>query len=889
MTTRLKWSVLALFVAIAPVFQTTWADDKPYCVPMTDLSGKRLPSLNVTAFTVEYRVIIQDKQYTMWARESYDFGNNRVRMDILKNGLEQALLIDYTDNTYIFYEYLNEEKSNYSCNVQKLDQVTSDNLDVFGFKPQSQKAGGKAVPHVVSADQILRFAKGFGEMYKGQTIIDGLPVDRWQSCITWDDVGATFTLDYYFTTESFKPRDLLTPRQIPVRAEVMGIVKKGNAKARQIHHVYEYLDFRVFDRLNWDTFSLPDFMICSGERSVWNRGFPIPPDSMSYTVEKVVSTLSNPSDKDAKVDLSTVYYDARRRLVRVDKESYTTIIDFSTGLEYGFDQSGCTIRAIDPARVSWAVKEDGVIKMVDMDEIALMRNMFYFTGYKLFRGVQTLAFAGNVKGYQLEAYLSLDGQTPLGLKVKTVSTDSFITYNIFNFLASSQRSKEHSFDVSKCVKSDNTIQRVITWTPQRQFYNSIESLDVEDLRVKVAEFLGISSLQIVTEDYAFDTVEGTFHWFVSFLGFDSQQSQAKVENQLPIKSLPLIDYTVIQAERGRTLQCTVSLGLYGSSLMIATDIIFSGSSVRLGIESHIEYSYSVSTGKCAKIFEDKETFINAKNEHECGKACVDLKVIPCTMFQYTKATQACQLSWMEKRPELVRTPGCNFHGRMYRFRFRRYTGTVLIARSDSAYREASDDETCAKHCMEEKNFFCESFDYCETEKRCQIYDTHYFSDEATPQKSDQSLRCTHYSRSYSSQFTYSPSRDFHSAEAIDLTIDYTSSCAYMCLTLEGGCAAFSDCSEGREIRCKLLPATKAQTAVFGIDNSSCMTGIPRGNVGIGKIALSAAQSIQTGSDGGSRYTGAEMFGLSVAMALVGVLCAILTVILLQRFNMWEGF
>ncbi|GFO08188.1 hypothetical protein PoB_003469300 [Plakobranchus ocellatus] len=196
----------------------------------------------------------------------------------------------------------------------------------------------------------------------------------------------------------------------------MGIVKKGNAKARQIHHVYEYLDFRVFDRLNWDTFSLPDFMICSGEMSVWNRGFPIPPDSMSYKVEKVVSALSEPNDNDARVDLSTVYYDAGRRLVRVDKEAFTTITDFSTGLE----------------------------------------------------------------------------------------------------------SKENSFDISKCVKSDYTNNKIITWIPQRLFYNSIESLDIEDLRLKVAEFVGISSLQIVTEDYAFDTVEGTLHWFVSFLSFDSQ-------------------------------------------------------------------------------------------------------------------------------------------------------------------------------------------------------------------------------------------------------------------------------------------------------------------------------------------------------------------------------
>ncbi|GFO02666.1 antigen b membrane protein [Plakobranchus ocellatus] len=726
-------------------------------------------------------------------------------------------------------------------------------------------------------------------MYKGQTVIDGLPVDRWQSCITWDDVGATFTLDYYFTTNSFKPRDLLTPKQIPVRAEVMGIVKKGNAKARQIHHIYEYLDFRVFDRLNWDTFSLPDFMICSGEMSVWNRGFPIPPDSMSYTVEKVVSALSDPNDKDARVDLSTVYYDAGRRLVRVDKEAITTITDFSNGLEYGIDPSGCTIRAIDPAHVSWAVKEDGVIKMVDMNEIALMRNIFYFTGYKLFRGVLTLAFAGTEKGYQLEAYLSLDGNTPLGLRVKSLSTDSLTTYNIFNFLASSQRSKENSFDVSKCVKSDNTINKIITWIPQRLFYNSIESLDIEDLRLKVAEFVGISSLQIVTEDYAFDTVEGTFHWFVSFLGFDSQQSQAKVENQLPIKPVSEIDQTVQIAVEGGTLQCTVSLGLYGSTLMIATNIN-SMRTLRLSIESDIEYSYGVTNDECVKKFEEKETFVSAENEHNCAQVCADLKVIPCTMFQYTKSTQACQMSWMEKRPELVPTPGCNFHAHMYRLSFIRYPGQVLMARSDSAYREASDEETCAKQCMEEKNFFCESYDYCETEQRCQIYDTHFFSDEAAPQKSDDSVKCSHYSRSYSSNFKYTFGRDFNSAEAIDVSVDWYGNCPYMCSTLEGGCAAFSDCrGKGREKRCKILPATKAETAVFDIYKSSCVTGIPRGNVGLGKIALSAVQSIQTGSDKGSRYTGAEMFGLSVAMSLVGVLCAILTVFLLRHFNIWEGF
>ena len=110
---------------------------------------------NLAVFSFVSQAIIQDKSYSLWARESYDWFDNKMRMDLLINGLEQGLLIDYTNNTYVLWAYQSVDKKDYTCTIEKLDEVQSDNLDVFGFKLQ-KSSSGSSIPHVVSAPEVLQ-------------------------------------------------------------------------------------------------------------------------------------------------------------------------------------------------------------------------------------------------------------------------------------------------------------------------------------------------------------------------------------------------------------------------------------------------------------------------------------------------------------------------------------------------------------------------------------------------------------------------------------------------------------------------------------------------------------------------------------------------------------
>ena len=78
-----------------------------------------------------------------------------MRMDLLINGLEQGFLIDYTNNTYVHWEYLVVTKQYTKCTIEIPDEVQSDNLDVFGFKLKNSSFG-LSIPHVVSAPEILQ-------------------------------------------------------------------------------------------------------------------------------------------------------------------------------------------------------------------------------------------------------------------------------------------------------------------------------------------------------------------------------------------------------------------------------------------------------------------------------------------------------------------------------------------------------------------------------------------------------------------------------------------------------------------------------------------------------------------------------------------------------------
>lgn len=886
----MKWTLgLALVVLVLFTAGTSAA---PFCTPKAGTPTKAVPNIDVPAFTTEYRAIIKDKKYTQWAKESYDSVNNKARVDVLDRGLESTLLIDYNMNAYVQIEYFNKEKTNVSCVIQALDQVTDDdNLDMFGFNTTS--SSGPTTSHVVSSSQVLQLAKMTGVEYIGQTDIDGLAVDHFQSCLAWDDVKATFLLDYYFTTEDFLPRDKLTPKQIPVRAAVKGQIEKtGNPVS--FEHVYEYLDFRVFPFLPNETFGLPEFLQCVETADVWQRPFPDLPTAMSYTVE----TVKESKNGDVDVQLAHVHLSTDWRIIRVDQGRTSSICDFSTGVEYVIDDIGCNARPISPVNVAWALDSNGVIKMKDRPEVFYLKQKYFYAGMSKFRELSSYSYAAFVDDESIQAYVAIDDDTPLGLHVVN-SVDSTSTYyNIFNFDSTSSRTLEHPFDIQRCVDSseikDFTIKLETSYFSG--YFENKEAAIVLNvvqtaLRNKAAEAVNVSPLQFIGKDISVEDDE--LYWVGGVLGLDSLSERAKVENQLDLKSVREIETSILNSfyDGKFTFDIPYNSRYLSKIPLVGLSFLYSWNDYILTVSSDTKYNFELVFAKCVKEFQDKAQKTIKHNLHECAQACTDSMHVSCTVFEYVEKTKTCQLSWASEAPELVDGKDCVVYRRKHILDFTPYDGVLLMKDDEVNYKRANDAEECAKLCVEETGFHCESFDYCTSEKRCQINKSHYFDGEKNPEPGDKVVQdCKHYSRYYDDYNTYY-NKDFEAPEYLSVKAETFGHCQFLCSKDEDGCMAFTFCypdysKDETEGTCKILASSQAKNMKIKSTDGGCTFAIAPGvqNTKAGEKPPSLGAKSED-----AQYNTGAMLGLALAMLVAGAGVTGLTVFLLRYFKIWEGF
>ena len=721
--------------------------------------------------------------------------------------------------------------------------------------------------------------------YQEETNIDGLPVDLWANTVEWEDTKTLFYLDYYFTTEDFKPRDTLTPNQIPVRIEVLGVTTSSGTETEIFHQVYEVLDFRVFSELPLETFSLPEYMTCTGAKSaVWNIDFPHIPPSMAYTVERVSHNVGGKTT----VELASVYLDSERRLLRVDQAGSTSISDFSTGLEHYIDDKGCGTRAIIPDNVPSAGSANGVIYLSDRTEVSYLKNDYSYIGYKKFRGILTHAFSSKKGSELITAYVSMNSMTPLGLKIYETGTGLTTHFNIFEFTDLLQYSKEYPFGIEQCRKPALDRDVMIAFSIQgygQDFQHELEldpKITTDELRNNLAGLIPCSPLQIITRDIV--VVEQNLYWLITLLHEYADNKVAKVENNVAAQSASDLSEAVVNLVFEGRFVYTSNIWYWDGIELFAVSVHSGAELLYLSIHSDITYTYEMEFGKCVEKFEDDAELLARSSIHECGQECSDRRSVSCTSFEYVPSSMSCYLSWSEKFPKLIESSGCSVYRRHYKSYFAKEEGFVLQKRDDVTYKKTDHLEGCAKLCMEEKTFHCESFDYCYDESRCQLYDTHFYSKDASPISGQESVLCSHFSRLLRDYDT-SYQKDFVSEYAVEVQTKSYEECSYLCSKDEDGCTAFTYCDPSGT--CKMLPSSQADTATFTTVNANCTLAVARGIINTADGAGAVSETFKSSS--GSTYSGGAMFGLAVAMLAVGAGSAGLAYFLLQHFNIWKGF
>ena len=727
-------------------------------------------------------------------------------------------------------------------------------------------------------------------------------MNQWQSCITRQNGQAIFTLDYFFTTEDFKPLGVSTPSQIPIRAVLKGIMNE-NGNSRDFHTIFEYLEIKAVDRLPVDTFSLPTFMICEGARMRGIQEFPRLPYSMSYILERVSSVGRKDGHPTVQVDVLNVFYDTKRKLVRTDQLGIISISDYRTGVEYHIVQDGCSTVEITSQGSASAAEVDGVVKMKNRPEIDYLKQEFHFSGKSLVRGISVLSFAGKMPDSDeiLNAYVTENDKTIMGLVVENTKTGVKTHYNVFNFIKSAYppNDDKNPFDIRRCLNSNQINEFDIT-VKYRSDYDGalvdwIEEI-ITGLTDYVAKVAGCSTLQISSEGYHIDESKQELQWFGLFLDHGSDVSRAKVVDQLPIKNYNEFFTALFSWIQNGNFEEKVTLWapetihyawLTGSNFRSnGKDLEPSG--VRESPLSKFNYYKDFCAGSSIKEGTRRVT----KGAYECAELCLDRKWHDCNIFQYSKASKECTMSARENLPYLEAKVGCDLYTLNYRSHFEEFPGEVLLEADDVVHQLTGTTEACARQCLTEESFKCESFNYCEDLGRCYIYATHYYDTASTSSpslKGDELISsCVHYSRRRLDDFKTMGSVDFALPVPTEVKVDSVQECAYLC---QDDCVMFSSCLSNGYLVCKFVTASEVDQVTFEAD-VKCSVHNATGPI-IRDIYADAADSRHKrrakASARSEGYSGGAMFGVAVAMICTGVGVGVLTIFLLGYFKVWKGF
>nr|XP_022319141.1 uncharacterized protein LOC111121934 [Crassostrea virginica] len=456
------------------------------CVPNpgvrpTQPSEPPLPVVPNT-FSTKLEAIIADRNQTVSGEEYFDENNNRAALFMLRGDQISKLIFDYNTEE-LFYVYPDN-----TCKTSNL--TTDDNNLLFG---NLQIAGGI---HVFSTNGAIHFAQKYGQQYMGKKVVRGINCDQWRTCLQWAPVNSTFTLDYYFTDQSWLSSSAYS--QVPVRAEIFGTQLQDGAPSRQFHHIYDYTDFTTtLDPLT-TVFETPHFVTCKGRLQL--RSVPTLPNAFSYR-EEIISSVGITSYAD-------VWFDTQYKLLRLDyrpsygsppyysNDSITEVHDYTIGVGYAIDRvmQNCSIiplqnNSFDASITNLTVaasKQQFILKMKSPQDLFYLDNNFTYTGRRRARGLNCDVFIRTREDFPLgplkvhavlEFYFLANDQTeqnnagaltqtskdvPVQLNVNIPGESITLTYNFFNF--DPEDPEITNFDVSPCFTSDKKISFKLTYS-----------------------------------------------------------------------------------------------------------------------------------------------------------------------------------------------------------------------------------------------------------------------------------------------------------------------------------------------------------------------------------------------------------------------------------------
>ncbi|KAK3090768.1 hypothetical protein FSP39_014480 [Pinctada imbricata] len=616
----------------------------------------------------------------------------------------------------------------------------------------------------------------------GQIPIRGVQCDWWQAQVTWPQLESVFTLNYYFTAQTWQTAagftDQGTFQVVPVRAEICGLANKTH----NFHHIYDYADFQVtLDPLT-TVFETPAGVVCPGR--VQTRTLPklknafiyreeiISPSNIAAT-EADNSQISQNDDGNADQGDSAIPIQLR---ISVPSIPYSATYNF-----YNFDQEDAEITSFD---VSTCYTQEQQI------------------GFKLtFYGT----FDAPVKAYKTIFLLNTISTAAAAAGVSPLR----IANAQFYF------QPDQAFFVATLLDQAPVLQRYRKLAGQVLQYNNDavvnNIMDVNDcanlclsngnFTCNSFEYCQASSICTLSKKH---TNDGTVvpsagkqcDLYDRTLGGNAYQEVQLQQAWQNLRNAVIKRLVKINIAFDKNTQTYTASDV--SNDIVNTDTMTPSATSLL-------QNYRPMVNRYVPNFDDM--ILTGMSIDDCAQACNSQETFICNSFEYQYGTSECYLSHLhpDEQPDKIKSAnGVDLYIRDYTTKFAETAGTTVLSSSNVIYQGIYDTNNCARLCVDYNEFSCKSFDFCPDIGTCFLGKTHLYDAPKSQIKADP--MCNHWSRNYIDDFSYTKRSYIRMTNDRVISGITVQQCAKLCVEEQTfSCASFDYC--GNYTECRLTSAS----------------------------------------------------------------------------------
>lgn len=509
--------MIKLVVISIYIVQLVYGQSNPYCTPNSGTyQGPPIPSL-ATTFATHMEANFVTKNYTTDTELYYNYDSRKASIRMQFRNTDLNLIYNYADDEiYAVERIANQTDSPYGCIAYKLSTTSELNVFMGANKLNDTYIMPNTIQQVLHFNNVL-------QVYNGTDTIRGIPVNKWTSCHSWPEMNAYFTVVYSFSQPNYQMPYLEgAQNQIPVRAEVKGVVAQGSnlVPFETIYDFYHYQPIVGNDNYQNRFLQTPPGVYCAGRKETKKP----PKVSARYAYSEELIQVDEVQEGGTVSYLKKIYYDSELKLVRYEvrnkvadettfnvKDPLIIIHDYNIGIAYGINKiyGNCSVQALSnssfdsDSNYTSSMVEQGLgfaVQLKNPESFLHLDSVYIYTGQRMKNGIPVDVFISNrtdkygpvslqsIHEYEfladgvLESTIDNIGRNlPVSLTISIPQLDKTFRYNYYDF--EMNFNDLSVFDLRQCFNGETSKRFLIVFPYKDQIdyeffaFNFIQSLE----------------------------------------------------------------------------------------------------------------------------------------------------------------------------------------------------------------------------------------------------------------------------------------------------------------------------------------------------------------------------------------------------------------------------